>query len=137
MAFREKTAWITLVATVLAYGGYFVAVGKAAAMGRTTDLFWGVSGAVLVYVVIQVVLMIVAAVTAPQEAGAPADEREAAIQTGARAGAFYVLQVFGIAAVGCVYFADKWLVANAMFAALVLAELARNLIVIRGYRRGV
>jgi hypothetical protein len=135
MPFREKTAWITLAATLLAYGGYFVRFGRTAAAGRMPDMIWGVSLAVLVYVVIQAVLMIIAAVAAPQEANAPADERDAVIQTDARAGAFHVLQVSGLVAVASVYVLDKWMAANAMFAALVLAELARNLLVIGGYRR--
>jgi len=137
MAFREKTAWITLVCTLLVYGGYFVAFSQATAAGRSSRLVGGITLAVVVYVVLQVALMIVAAATAPKEAQAPADEREHEIQVRARAGAFYVLQLAGIAAVASVHFSDKWVVANAMFAALILAELARNLFVIVGYRRGV
>lgn len=137
MAFREKSAWITLVCTLLVYGAYFALFTRAAEAGQSFSMVGGITVAVVCYVVLQIILTVIAAAAAPRDARAPEDEREHEIQVRARSAAFVVLQLAGILAVASVHFFDKWTVANAMFAALILAEVVRNLFVILGYRRGL
>ncbi len=105
-ALREKTAWITLVCTLVVYGGYFIAFARATAEGRSFSTMGGVALAVIVYVIFQVALMIVAAATAPRDAEAREDERERVIQVRAGSGAFHVLQLAAICAVPTVYVVD-------------------------------
>ena len=61
MAFREKSAWITLVTTLIVYGGYFALVVPRIASGSYGGFqFVGLlSGAIVLIVILQVGLTIV------------------------------------------------------------------------------
>ncbi len=135
MAWREKTAWITLVAMLIAYGGYFTLIGRSA-LPATSML--GLFGAVTVVQVIAVIVVTsVWAVSSGQESRAKADERDRAIARRGAGVAYYVLMA-GVIAVGLMMpFRDAgWLITNAGLFALVVAETARQVIVVISYRRG-
>lgn len=136
MAFREKSAWISLVVTLGVYGVYFFYCVQALQAGRPFGIGGPITLAVVAIVVLQVVLNIAAAVLSPKDVRAPEDERERQIQQSANAGAFFVLQVGVMAAIVTVYFAERWSVANAALAALAFAQVVKYALVIRGYRRG-
>jgi len=137
MAFREKQAWISLSVTLIVYGIYFSYVYKALLAGQTFEVGGAITLAVIAIVVIQILLNIIAAVFSPHERGAPEDERERLIQQQANAGAFYVLQVAVMCAVVTVFFASGWSIANAALAAIVVGQIAKYILVIAGYRRGL
>jgi hypothetical protein len=136
MAFREKSAWISLVLTLGVYGVYFFNAWRALSAGQP----FGIGGAMTVTVVTLVVLQIIAhiamAILTRNDARAPRDEREQLISVRATAAAFYVLMSGAVAAAICVYFGDKYFIANAALAAVVLGQSAQYAGIIIGYRRG-
>jgi uncharacterized membrane protein len=78
MAFREKTAWVSLIATLGVWGWYFATLGIGIANGG--EMFGAVAGrfvlAVILLVVILIAVTIAIAIQSPKEADAPADARE-------------------------------------------------------------
>lgn len=135
MAFREKSAWISLVLTVGVYGFYFFNLShipRAAWPGATIGM---TVGAVVVLTILQIVFQAAIAIVSPREANAPQDERERWIQNRATATAFYVLQFGAIAGAASAYFVDRFVMANIVVAALAVGQVAQYLGVIVGYRR--
>jgi hypothetical protein len=135
MAFREKSAWISLVLTVLVYGGYFYNLSRiptAAWPGATIGM---TVGAVVVLTILQVIFQATIAIASPKDAQTPQDERERWIQSRASAAAFYVLQFGAIAAAASAYFVDRFVMANVIVAALALGQVVQYGGVIAGYRR--
>lgn len=150
MAFREKSAWISLVLTLAAYGAYFAFCLHGLTLGRPFAMTGALTLTVLVLVVLQVAGMIVISIQSPRDAQAPEDERERLIQLRAKAAAYMTLQFGAVAAAASVYYGQwleghaaqgpavsGWLTANAVLAALAAAQVAQHLGVIVGYRRGV
>jgi uncharacterized membrane protein len=135
MPFREKSAWISLLATIGVYGVYFTAFTRAIAAGRGVGFAGPLTACVIALVVVQAGMYIVTAALSPEDARAPEDERERAIRTAARARAFYVLEIAALCAAVTVYFADRTVMATAVVGALVLGEIAYYAGVIGGYRR--
>ena len=141
MAFREKTAWISLLTTVGVWGGYFWIVGgrqfeRGDLAGMATSTVGLFVGAVVAIVVIQIILAIALAVVARKEADAPMDEREQLIDLKAARAGFYALN----GAVFCV--SGLWLIgasplvmANGILLAMVLAEIVHSGGKIVAYRR--
>lgn len=83
MPFREKTAWITLVA-MIAPTLFFASTGLGLMHPHGFEALHFFLLCVIAFVVLKVVLQLIAAAMAPKEARAPADERERLI--GLRAG---------------------------------------------------
>ena len=137
MAFREKAAWITLVTTVLVYGGYFAVAGRmlgpqAPALGLVGPLV----ASILAIVVLQVALTAATAASSPADAKAPLDERERMIQLRATRAGFHTLQVGAFFAITTLFWgADAKLVANGVFLAIVVAEVVRSGWQVVDYRR--
>lgn len=73
MPFREKSAWISLVCLVIAFGTFLVGRGFVPRGDQQAALFFGCLAA---FVVLRIVLHIIATATAPEDARAPLDERE-------------------------------------------------------------
>jgi len=81
MSFREKTAWIAVLTTLVIWSYYFWQVGSAA-LGGTLDgdaVFWLFVWCICLSIAIMLPVNIVAAVVARQNMHAPADEREQVI----------------------------------------------------------
>jgi hypothetical protein len=135
MAWREKTAWITLVAMVVTYGAYFSLISDASLSTMSMlELF----GAVTVLQVIAVVIATtILAALSSDEARAKPDERDRAVARRGASIAYFVL-IVGVITVGVVMpFRDSgWRLTNAALFALVLAETVRYLTVVVSYRRG-
>ena len=152
MSFREKLAWISLAVTLLIWGSYFVEVGLDAAAGRleTGALLGLFVGRVVLSVIVEVVLATAAALRAPKDADAPADEREQLIALKATNAAYTVLSLGAVLAAitgalvavrGAGFLpqtaADVAFVsANGVLFALVAAEVVRSACQIVGFRRG-
>jgi O-antigen/teichoic acid export membrane protein len=140
MAFREKSAWITLITTLIVYGGYFALTVPRLLAGRFGGFeFVGwLSAAIAVIVFLQVGLNIIAAVTDPQGARQPRDEREQLIALRANRAGFYTLEVGGFFAIVTLFWwNDAAVIANGVFFAIVLAEAVRAGFQIVDYHRCV
>lgn len=138
MAFKEKIAWLSLVAMVVAYGIYFaLAVPLVRGGGAPTlQLILLLAGVLTAQAVVVTAASIVIAVHAGGEARAPADERDRAIARRGAAVAYYVLMV-GMVLVGCVMpFNNKgWVIINAALFVLLVAEVTRYGLIVTSYRR--
>ena len=141
MPFREKSAWIALVAMVLCYGAYFALAARhpqtvptEPATVANLALF---GAATIAQVVIMVVAHIAVALAAPQDARAKPDERDRAILRRSYFAAYHVL-LAGMIIVGCVmpFNAGGWRIINAALLTIVAAEVVRHLTIISSYRRG-
>jgi len=136
MSFREKIAWVSLLATASIYGWHFLTAQPFDAAG-------GAEAAPLLRLaillgVVQIIPLAGLAALSPHDAKAPPDERDALIALkGSRAG--YAVLVAGAlaACVAGVHFGVGGAVlANGILLALVVAELAKQAFQILHYRRG-
>ncbi len=139
MAFREKSAWVMALALLLggSFYAYVVASLSSAAGSLAPPLIPTVVGYTIVLVIIAVIGNVVAAVTAPREAGAPPDERDRDI--GRRAGsiASAVLAVGVVLALGIYLLsAEGDALFYGVFASLMLSSLTEYLAQIYLYRWG-
>jgi cytochrome bd-type quinol oxidase subunit 2 len=135
MAWREKTAWITLVLMVIAYGTYFTLISGAS---LSTMSMLKLFGAVTVLQVIAAVIATaVLAALSSDEARAKADERDRAVARRGASIAYFVL-IVGVITVGVIMpFRDSGQrLINAALFALVAAETVRYVTVVVSYRRG-
>lgn len=139
MPFREKTAWIALIAYGFVFGGYFTLLWLSWGDGYGRGLSIGLMvGAVVLLVIITTVLAILAALTSPRGANAPADEREQLIELKSERIASYTLSIGVVLLIGALLM--NWsgvLVANLLLAAMVLAEVVKASARIFFFRVGV
>jgi Ca2+/Na+ antiporter len=94
MSFREKSAWITLLTVLPCFALYFATLVSGQVRGWQT--MWLLLICVVGLVVLQVVLHVLAAATAPKDARAPKDERERQIQWRSQSLGYYVLTVLTV-----------------------------------------
>ena len=130
MSFREKHAWISLLAKVVIYGAYFWSVNHAG------GFHMGLLEAIVAFVVIQVVLTTALALYKPGEAVAPRDEREKLIDLRANRVAYAALAT----SLACACFFGAFdppirFGTNALLFILVAAEVLRAACQIVQYRR--
>jgi fatty acid desaturase len=136
MSFREKNAWISLLSMVGIYGFYFWSVIHAGPQASGFH-FGGLLGTIIALVVVQVVLTVAVAISAPTEAKAPRDERDKLIELRAMRVAYAGLAT-GIA-LACFFGAFNPPIVfntNALLFILVTAEIMRSACQIIQYRRG-
>ena len=138
MSFREKSAWITFVLILGAFGTYFLNVAAhllspAYPHYNNFSLFIGLLVAI---VVLEIVLHLLAAARSPQDASTPEDERERLIALKATRPAFFVLVAGALLAIGTIHLgADSGLLVHAVLFAIWIAELTRYGAQIYYYRR--
>ena len=136
MAYREKTAWLTLLCMAVAYGIYFPMMAMRETPPTLFDILWSfgvIAGAQAVAVILG---HIVLAIQTPP-AARRADERDKAIaRRGASAG-YYTL-IAGTILVGVVMpFSEPAPdIVNAALLAIVIAETVNHALVLLSYRRG-
>ena len=137
MPFKEKIAWISVVTTILVWGGYF---GFMAATGRRMHgaiYMVGFVGAVIVQTVLVVIASIVTAVMAPKDASAGSDERDREISRRSYAVAYPVLLTLIVCVAASVHLGmTPRDMAYEIMAAIVLAEIVHYAAQIVGYRSG-
>jgi len=139
MSFREKSAWISLLAYLGIYGFYFINVAATLTRGDTEGTqFLGLFGqSVVLFVIVIIVGTVIAAVTAPRDAQAPEDEREKLIGLKANSASSYVLASGVVLTIGVIFFGVRdFLVINLLFFSLVVSEIYKNVAQIVLYRRG-
>jgi hypothetical protein len=133
MAFREKTAWISLISIAAIYGAYFVSIIRR----HDTVHVGGLLGTMVALVVVQTALKVAVAIQRPREARAQLDERERLIELRATHMAYAAISM----ALACVCFFGAFeppilFNTNALVFILVMVELMRSVCQIVQYRRG-
>lgn len=139
MPYREKSAWLSLVAIAVTFTPYFMLVALRVAPGTAVPNLPRLK-ILAIILFVQVVVMIGGhawlAIRTPEEAKAPLDERERAILHRATTYGYYALMTMAIM-VGCVmpFSAGGWKIIDAMLFGIVLAELLKYAMVVWGFRR--
>lgn len=137
MSFREKSDWATFI-SLWAFGFFFVEVARGLMYGHPPgayyfNLFWVLLG---VLVLIQVVSHVALALRTPDEARAPADERERAIAQRSLFPAYYVMLVGAFLLMGTLHLGfNAWKLAHSLLFVLWVAELVRYGTRLWHYRR--
>jgi hypothetical protein len=139
MPYREKTAWLSLLAMAVTFGPYFVMIGTrflpSEPMPNLRLLgFFAVTaiGQMLILGVGHLYLRL----RSTQEARMPLDERDQAIMRRSISSAYYVL-IAGMILVGCVmpFNSNGWSIINAALFMIVAAEVVHYGIIVFSYRR--
>lgn len=138
MSYREKTAWLSLVAMAVAFGPYFAIVESGLIPKdplpnlRLLGLF---AAAAFVQLLVLGIGNLLLFRQSPLEAKTPMDEREVAMKQRAVSYAYYFL-IAGMIIVGCVmpFTASGWTLVNAALMTIVAAELVHYGTVVASYR---
>ena len=139
MSHREKVAWLSLFAMAVTFVPYFALMASGALPLRPLPDLARVGWFALTTIV-QVILLgvghLALRLTAPEDARAPADERDSDITRKSVSAAYYVLMV-GMIMVGCVmpFLHKGWDIVNAAILMIVVAEVVHYGIVVVSYRR--
>jgi hypothetical protein len=138
MPYREKIAWLSLIAMAVTFGPYFVEVAadpfRAVPLPNLPQmgLF---AAATLTQALIIGLGRLYLRIRSPEDARAPADERDLAIERRSIYAAYFVL-LTGMVFVGVMPFTSGgWKLVNAAVAMIVLAELTHYGVVAVSYRR--
>lgn len=138
MTFREKTAWLNVIAMIAAYTVYFGLLLSGHPAGRDVfPMLWLFGAIAVAHAVTVIVGTVILSAQAPKSERVRADERDRAIRRRGATTAYYVLLV-GMMVVG-VYmpFVDGGVrLANCGLFAIVAAELVNSIVVLLSYRRG-
>ena len=139
MPHREKLAWMTLLWIAVTYGPYFVHVvlsppepGVMPNLPQLWLLAMAAGGNGILHILGRIGLRI----AAPDDARAPADERDRDIERRSATVAYYVMMA-GMILVGMVmpFTTGGWQIVNAGLLAIVLAEITQNGLAAWSYRR--
>lgn len=139
MAYREKVAWLSLLAMALTFGPYFTAVVLGIfdqeSLPNLPLLRW-LNLTLVAQMLILGTGQILMRLRWPADARAPLDERDRAILQRSVTSAYYVLIIAAILP-GCVmpFISGGWKIVNTMLFAIVLAEVVHYGFVVVGYRR--
>lgn len=137
MPFREKTAWLSLLAMFVAFVPYFTLAWLEPAGAQLPDLHrLGIFAAT---VTLQVVVLVAGhaylRLTSPADAVLPPDERDREIERRAITSAYYVL-IAGMIMVGFImpFEARGWQIVNAALLVVVAAEAVHYAAIALRYR---
>ena len=139
MPYREKTAWLALIAMVITFGPYFAIVAVAQPHDESLPNLRQL-GLFAVAAVAQMLILCAGHLylrsRSPQDARTPPDERDRAIMRRSISFAYYVL-IAGMIVVGCImpFSFAGWAIINAALLMLVGAEFVHYGVVVVSYRR--
>jgi hypothetical protein len=139
MPYREKTAWLSLIAMAVAFGPYF-AIVVASSHSRPSEASVRQLGLFAVAAIAQMAILGLGHLYlrrgSAEEARTPPDERDVAIMRRSISLAYYVL-IGGMILVGCVmpFNSSGWAIINAALVMIVLAEVVHYGVVVVSYRR--
>lgn len=140
MSHRERVAWLSLIAMALTFGPYFILTAIDPPMEALPDL--SALARLAITTVSQAALLgagyLFLRYRFPEDAAAPADERDRAIGHRSLHTAYIVL-IVGMILVGCVmpFHSSGWELINAAVFMIVVAEVVHNGAAVWGYRRGL
>jgi len=136
MAYREKTAWLTLTCMVVAYGIYFPMMALRESPPTLFDILWNfgiIAGTQAVAVIIGYVAL---ALQAGPE-GRRTDERDRAIaRRGASAGYYTLMAGTILVGVAMPFTEPAPRIVNSALLAIVIAETVNQVLILLSYRRG-
>ena len=139
MSYREKTAWLSLIAMVATFGPYFTIVATRSLPDTISPTLYQL-GEYAATVIAQLIILgcghLYLRLSSPQEARTPPDERDRAIMGRAMTSAYSVM-LAGMIYVGCImpFTSRKWSIVHSAFFMIVTAELVRYGVVVVSYRR--
>lgn len=139
MSHRERIAWLSLGSIAVTFGPYLSWMAIAPPTEPLPDL--GTMRLFAAAAICQVLILgtgfAVLRALFPEEAAAPADERDRSIALRAIKFAYYTLMV-GMILVGCVmpFNAGGWKIINAAIAVIVLAQVVHYGVAVWSYKRG-
>ena len=138
MSYREKIAWLSLIAMVVAYGPYFKFAAKDPAPWEPFPQLHPLGLFALVSLVRMLILgagYLYLRLDTPREERPPLDERDRAIEHRSVNAAYYVLMA-GMILVGCFmpFSASGWTIVNAAIFWIVTAEVLHYGVVVASYR---
>ena len=139
MPYREKTAWLSLLAMVVTFGPYFTMIATRALPSEPMPNLHQLD-LLAVTAIVQVLILGVGHLflwrTSAQEARMPLDERDQAIKRRSVSSAYYVL-IAGMILVGCVmpFNSRGWTIINAALFMIIAAEVVHYGVVVFSYRR--
>ena len=138
MNFREKSAWLNVLAMLAAYSLYFGLILAGHPAGREVfPMLWLFGSIALAHAAIVIVGTIILSAQAPKSERVRADERDRAIRRRGATIAYYVLRAGRMVVAGCLPFVEQGVpLANTGLFAIVLAELVNSAVVLISYRRG-
>ena len=138
MSYREKLAWLSLIAMVVAYGPYFAFVERGPGSWEPFPHLHPLPFFALVSIVRMLILgvgYLYLRFDTPREERLPLDERDRAIEHRSISAAYYVLMT-GMVLVGCfmIFSATGWAIVNATIFWIVAAEIVHYGVVVGSYR---
>jgi len=138
MSYRERIAWRSLIAMVVAYGSYFSLVAQGPGSWEPLPHLHPL-GLFALASILRVLILggghLYLRFGFPQEERPPLDERDRTIEHRAISAAYYVLMA-GTILVGCFmpFSAGGWTIVNAAIFWIVAAEIVHYSIVVASYR---
>ena len=139
MSFREKTAWVTLIAIIIVSLMYWLHVPSLFEPHPGHWVLHAMGASLAAYVLIEIVAYVVLYLRSPKDARTPKDERERLIDLKALRIAYYV---FVVGALGGMFItlhlvgAGAVAVGMAVFMAFVLSQIVKHAARIAYYQRG-
>jgi hypothetical protein len=137
MSYREKIAWLSLIAMTIAYGPYFTLVVTGPVswepLPRLHPLGLFALASVLRMLILGVGFLYLR--LSPGVERPPVDERDRTIEHRSIGAAYYVL-LAGMIAVGCFmpFSSTGWTIVNAAILWIVAAEVVRYSLIMASYR---
>jgi hypothetical protein len=138
MSYREKIAWLSLIAMAVSYGPYFTFVAKGPGSWEPLPHLHPLG----LFAVVSIVRMLILGagylylrLGPTREDRPPLDERDRAIEHRSISAAYYVLMV-GMILVGCLmpFSSAGWAIVNAAIFWIVAAEVVHYGVVVASYR---
>jgi uncharacterized membrane protein YfcA len=137
MSFKEKSAWIIFISTLVTAAIYFTALGLSLAGHLRYGLVLQLFGALmLALLLVQILAHVVIAARAPAEARTPTDERERIIGWKADRVGFYTLTIGALLGIVTIHLgASASDLAHAVLFAFVVSQLTKYGTVLVLHRR--
>ena len=138
MSYREKIAWLSLIAMAVAYGSYFKLVPSSPSSWEPLPHLHPLGLFALASIVRMLILgagYLYLWLGTPREERPPLDERDRAIEHRSIGAAYYVL-IAGMILVGCFmpFSSTGWTIVNAAIFWIVAAEVVHYSVVVASYR---
>ena len=137
MPFREKIAWISVVSTIVIWGGFFGFLALTRGRYHGSIYVVGFFAAIVLQAILVATAAIVTAILSPTDASASRDERDRTISRRAYAIAYPVLLTLVLCVAGGVHLGINAIdMAYGIMGAIVIAEIVHYAAQIVGYRMG-
>jgi tellurite resistance protein TehA-like permease len=140
MSFREKSAWVTLIALIVVLMLFWSHIPPPSMLAPAPSMFvlHVLMLTISIFIVIEIIAHVVIAIRSPRDARTPKDERERLIELKSLAIAWYV---FVILSLGGIFFtihlgANEIGLGFVVLLSFVIAEIVNYAFRIYYYRRG-